>query len=230
MVISENQRKRNMRQLRPGLRPIVNGNRYAILDAIRNRRLTHNDMASYTPCMSLQRETLESFLRDINLDFQAQLDARMEVIKKEIEVERRKAIERLYKVWPQMGGAKNDLDVLAAELQLPAEETNLETRSNGNRSHKQEGGDRTIPMSDVRRVVQEAIASIEYDAEITQTDIKDRILSEYPDAKVPSVRAAISRLLKDRLKRGELEIVEEGKAGSPNRYRKKKTEGNLLDS
>jgi hypothetical protein len=82
----------------------------------------------------------------------------------------------------------------------------------------------------VRRVVQEAIANIEYNAEITQTDIKDRILSEYPDAKVPSVRSSISRILSSYLEHGGLELIEEGKAGSPNRYRKKRTEENLLDS
>ena len=229
MAISEDQRKREMRRLRSDSRPLINSERYAVLHAIRMQRLTHSDIAAYTQGMSLKRELLESFLRDINVEFQAQLDTRVEEIKKEIEVERRKAIESLYKVWPQMGGAKKDLDVLAAELDVPASDTSLEARKNGRRP-KPAQGQRTIPMDLIRREIQGVLANAEYKDVVTQTEIKDRILSEHPDAKVPSVRSAISRILSGYLKRGELELVEEGKAGSPNRYRKKRTEGNLLES
>jgi hypothetical protein len=229
MVISEHQRKRNVRQSRSGLGPHANIERYTILDAIRKRRLTRSDMAAYTSRMTLKRDLLESFLRDINIDFQAQLDTRVEEIRKEIDIERRKAIEALYNVWPQMGGAKKDLDVLAAELETPIGDTSLEARKNGRRATGV-GGQRTIPMDVIRREIQKVLANTEYNGEVTQTEIKDRVLSEYPDAKVPSVRSAISRLLSGYVERGELALLEKGKAGSPNRYRKKKMEGNLLDS
>jgi hypothetical protein len=228
VVISEDQRKRNMRRAHPGLGPRVNDERYAVQYAIRIRRLTCSDRAAYTSRMTLKRDLLESFLRDINNDFQAQLDARMEEIRKELEVERRKAIEGLYNVWPQMGGAKKDLDVLEAELEMPVSDTSLEARKNGRQS-KGSQGERTIPMNVIRQEIQEVLANTEYNGEVTQTEIKDRILSEYPDAKVPSVRSAISRLLSGYVERGELELLEKGKAGAPNKYRKKRTEGNLLE-
>jgi hypothetical protein len=228
MVISEDQRKRNMRRSRSGLGPRVNDERYAVQHAIQIWRLTHSDMAAYTSRMTLKRDLLESFLRDINIDFQAQLDTRVEEIRKEIDIERRKAIEALYNVWPQMGGAKKDLDVLAAELETPMGDTSLETRRDG-RQPTGSGGQRTIPMDVIRREIQEVLANTEPNGEVTQTEIKDRILSEYPDAKIPSVRSAISRILSSHLKQGELELMEEGKAGTPNRYRKKRTEGSLLE-
>jgi len=84
-------------------------------------------------------------------------------------------------------------------------------------------------MDVIRREIQEVLANTEPNGEVTQTEIKDRILSEYPDAKIPSVRSAISRILSSHLKQGELELMEEGKAGTPNRYRKKRTEGSLLE-
>ena len=178
--------------------------------------------------MTLNRNLLESFLRDIDADFQTQLNTRMEEVKKELEVNRRKAIEALYKAWPQMGGSEKDLDILAAELETPLGDSAFDTRKNGRQSKSSEG--RTIPMDVIRREVLEVLAHTAYNGFVTQTEIKDRILNEYPDAKVPSVRSAISRLLSDHLERGELELVEEGKAGSPNRYRKRREiEVNLLE-
>jgi hypothetical protein len=143
MVISENQRKRNMRRSRSGLGPRVNDERYAV------------------------QET-------------------------------------------------------------PMGDTSLETRRDG-RQPTGSGGQRTIPMDVIRREIQEVLANTEPNGEVTQTEIKDRIPSEYPDAKIPSVRSAISRILSSHLKHGELELMEEGKAGTPNRYRKKRTEGSLLE-
>jgi hypothetical protein len=228
VAISEDQRKRNMRQSRPGFKPSLGNGSYGVLDAIRQGRFAYIDRAAYTTRMTLKRDLLESFLRDINVDFQAQFDARVEEIKKELDVERRKAIKSLYDVWPQMGGAKKDLDVLAAELELPASDTSFEARKNG-RQRKGAQGQRTIPMDVIRREVQEVIATTGYNDVITQTEVKDRILAQYPDAKIPSVRSAISRVLSGYLERGGLELIEEGKAGSPNVYRRGKMEGNLLD-
>jgi len=179
--------------------------------------------------MTLKRDLLESFLRDIDTDFEAQLDERLEVVKKELEVNRRKAIEALYKAWPQMGGSEKDLDVLAAELKTPSDDSTFRLRRNGRRFKGSQGGQRTIPMAVIRQEVQEVVAQTEYNGIVTQTEIKDRILSKYPDAKVPSVRSAISRLLSGYLERGDLSLEEEGKSGSANKYRKKRTERNQLE-
>lgn len=217
MTINDYQRKRDLRQSRIRPKPPVNADRYAILRAIRFSPLTRSDTGSYTSGMTLNRNLLESFLRDINADFQAQVDARMEEVRKELEVHRRKAIEALYKAWPQMGGSKKDLDVLAAEIETPLEDATLKARKNGQSRHTQ---GRIVPMDVIRREVQEVLAQTEDNGIITQSEIKDRILREYPDGKIPSVRSAISRILSGYLERGELELDEEGKAGSPNKYRK----------
>lgn len=60
---------------------------------------------------------------------------------------------------------------------------------------------------------------------VTQTEVKDRLLREYPDAKVPSVRSAITNELYALRDEGQLELAEEGRAGTPNKYRKT---GNLF--
>ena len=224
------ERKRDLRQTRIPTRLPVNGDRYAISCAIRKWALTRNDIVAYTTGMTLKRDLLESFLRDIDADFQAQLNARMEEVRKELEGNRRKAIEALYKAWPEMGGSEKDLDILATELETSLGDSPLEIQENGRQSKNSQG--QTVSMSVIRRKVQEVVAQTEYDGVITQTEIKDRILNEYPNAKVPSVRSAISRLLSGYLDLGELELAEEGKAGAPNKYRRKKreTEGNLLRS
>jgi hypothetical protein len=228
VTVNDYQRKRDLRQSRISLKLPVNTDRYAILRVMRNAPLAHSDIGSYTSDMTLNRNLLESFLQDIDADFQAQLDARMEKVRKELEVNRRKAIEALYKAWPQMGGSKKDLDLLAAEIDTPLEDSTLKARKNGQSRHTQ---GRTVPMDAIRRHVQEALAQTEDNGFLTQSQIKDKVLSEYPDGKVPSVRSGISRILGGYLERGELELEEEGKAGAPNRYRKtgRTAEANLLE-
>jgi hypothetical protein len=217
VTVDAYQRKRDLRQSRINPKLRVNTDRYAILRGIRDTHLTHGDTGSYTSGMTLNRNLLESFLRDIDADFQSQLDTRMEEVRKELEENRRKAIKALYNAWPQMGGSKKDLDVLAAELEAPPEDSTLKTRKDG-RSRNTQG--RTVPMDALRRHVHEVIAQTEDNGTITQSQIKDRVLSEYPDGKVPSVRSGISRILNDYLERGDLALEEEGKAGAPNKYRK----------
>ncbi len=70
---------------------------------------------------------------------------------------------------------------------------------------------------------------------VTQTEIKNNLLREYPDAKLPSVRSAIANELLALREQGYIELVEEGRAGQPNKYRKvgrameASTEANLLE-
>lgn len=219
MVIDHYVRLRilRMRTKEPG-----NSKRYTALSDTRKHPLTYHKAIAYTSGMTLKRDLLESFVRDIDANFQAEVDARMKEVRRELEVDRRKAIEALYKAWPQMGGSEKDLDVLTVELQAPLD--GLSSESSGNDRQSKRSGGQTVPMNVVRQEVQEVLEQAEYDVVVTQTEIKDRIVDKYPDAKIPSVRSAISRLLSGYLEQGELELVEEGKAGAPNRYRKKRRE------
>ena len=169
--------------------------------------------------MSLKRDLLENFLRDINADFEAQLNERMEEVRKELELSRRKAIEALYDTWPRMGGSRDDLDVLKAELDRGTGSLAISGQKNGRQSGQAQGGI-TIPMRVIQEEIQQVLAEADSADLITQSQIKDRILEKYPDAKLPSVRTAISHYLSDLTKRGGLELVEKGKAGTPHKYRK----------
>jgi len=91
-------------------------------------------------------------------------------------------------------------------------------------------GGRTIPTEVIRRYVHEILKDPSVEI-VTQTEIKDRLLREYPDAKIPSVRSGIANELQALRQSGYLELVEEGRAGQPNKYRRtgKAAEASLLE-
>lgn len=161
--------------------------------------------------MTLAPELYKSLRQNIETDFDDQ--------ERELEARRRKAIEVLNEAWPKMGGSEEDLRTLAAELeastQSPVSSSLGETAVQFNGSMG-----RTIPMKEIQKEVQSFLAETDIHAIVTQTEIKDRIVEKYPDAKIPSVRSAISHFLSDLVEQGELKLVEKGKAGKPNKYRK----------
>ena len=99
-----------------------------------------------------------------------------------------------------------------------AEQTDTR-RPRRNRSKAKGSGGRTIPQETIRKFVKDAMTdqNVYY---VTQTEIKDSLLADYPDAKIPSIRSAISHELSDLKDEGYLELVEKAHAGSPNKYRK----------
>lgn len=176
----------------------------------------------------LSADLYKSLLRDIEAEF--------EVRRKDLESNHRKAIEALNEAWPKMGGSKNDLESLEVETttstsveRSPATERAedqpqaVEPERNGAPSG------RTIHMTVIGEEVDNAISDGNAD-EITQTDLKERILKKYPDAKVASLAASISRRLSQLTEQGRLELVEKGTASRPHKYRVKRNppERNLL--
>lgn len=148
---------------------------------------------------------------------------------RELKDRRNRAIEALNDAWPKMGGSEEDIAAYT-----PQERKAYAGRSS-NDSHSADPirngatNDAVVPMRVIREVEQNVF--LDNDLEIvTQTDLKDRVLSIYPNGKIPSIRSAISHLLNDRVKRGEYELIEKGIAGAPNKYRKtgKAREENLL--
>lgn len=168
----------------------------------------------------LSARLYESLLQDIEAEFEAR--------KRNLENDRRKAIEALNEAWPKMGGSEEDLKLLEMEAAIPspveeppAEETTAdeprETAPARNGDSSEAG--RTINMAIIREEVRKALLDTDTDI-ITQTDLKDRILKKYPDAKIASVAPSISRCLSQMTDRGELELVERGTASKPHKYRK----------
>lgn len=176
--------------------------------------------------MALRVQLYQSLRQDIDSELDAEFDTELEALKKELEKKfedkRRKAIEALNEAWPKMGGSEKDLALFTTEAQEPfitettrtdAEE--IEPTSNGS------SVGRTIPMVTLREEAWKVLQDPEIDI-VTQPDIRERILDKYPDAKVQSVRSVISMYLNTLAKQGDIELVEQGKAGSASKYRAKK--------
>jgi hypothetical protein len=178
----------------------------------------HDDV--YTQPMTLSVKLYKSLRRDIEAEFEAR--------KRELEDQRREAVRVLNEAWPKMGGSKEDLASFQIETALAeSDKTSANTESGPVVSGSYS---RTVPMKTVRQEIDTVMADGGIDV-LTQSEIKERLLKKYPDAKVPSIRSAISHFLSELTKEGDLELIEKGRAGSPNKYRKtrRSTEENLLD-
>ena len=157
------------------------------------------------------------------------IEARFEARMKRLAVERRQAIETLNEAWPKMGGSTKDItDFEAREETLPQDEGmiihNPQDDNSINGSYKY-----TVGMKHVRRGAQGVFDNDDIEV-VSQTIIKDKLLAEYPNADVQSLRVSISRLLRELEQQNKLILIEEGKGGAPNKYRKnKETEATILD-
>lgn len=175
--------------------------------------LTNPWQMAYTTIM-LSASLYITLRQDIEAEFEAR--------KRTLDEERRKAIEALNEAWPKMGGSESDLTNVVTEaasfspVEPQADERTREVTSKRNGSPSE----RTVPSSVIREEVREALSDTETDI-ITQTDIKKRVLEKYPDAKIGSLRPAISRSLSQLTEQGELELVGRGVTrNEPHRYRK----------
>ncbi len=176
----------------------------------------------------LSVDLYKSLLRDIETEF--------EVRKKDLENSRRQAIEALNEAWPKMGGSKEDLKsfeveaVASTPVERPPVKERTEDQPQAVESERNgASSDRAIPMTVIGEEVDKAISDDDAN-EITQTALKERILKKYPDAKVASLAASISRRLSQLTEQGRLELVERGTASRPHKYRVKRNspERNLL--
>lgn len=183
------------------------------------------------------------FRTDLYKSWLQKLEAEIEDRRKDLENDRREAIEALNEAWLKMGGSEQDLVSIAADDEVedvasssvkapPAQKgAHNQLRETGEnvpaRNGTSEGS--TIHMKTIRREVLAALSDMESDI-ITQTEIKARLLDKYPDANVARAAAAISRALTQLTERGELELVERGIAREPHKYRKtdRETEVDLL--
>jgi len=158
------------------------------------------------------REILEYAVSGVNAEYEAAM--------KRAEEMRAKKYARIRNWWLEEGGSEQDLDFAPSKVSAsPVAETPVARKSRQTRARANGSGGQTISKS----VIQEFVGQFMDDPNIevvSQTDIKDKVLREYPDAKVPSVRSAITNELVALKDQGQLELVEEGRAGTPNKYRK----------
>jgi hypothetical protein len=210
----------NSRKLLPNTAHHLNID-HALIRQAHMKALTapHDDV--YTQAMTLSVQLYESLRRDIEAEFEAR--------KRELDDQRREAIRVLNEAWPKMGGSAEDLLSFKMEKTILARPAAPKPSAFGDGASEADGSSgRTVSMKAVRQEV-DAVMLDERTDIITQTEIKDRILEKYPDAKVPSIRSAISHFLSALTKSGDLELIEKGSGGSPNRYRKTRRSTEALD-
>ena len=92
-----------------------------------------------------------------------------------------------------MGGSQKDLDILATALEDSTPD--LTTKATRRKSQSVSSQGRTIAMKVIQNETHKFISQASYTDIITQTEIRERIMRQFPDAKVPSVRSAISHFL-----------------------------------
>jgi hypothetical protein len=166
---------------------------------------------AYTTPMMLRVRYYKSWRQDIEAEFEAR--------RRELEDERLKAIKALNEAWLKMGGAEEDLTAPTVEVKDSSpEEVTADAPQEGAPTLNGSPG-RAVPMDVIREEIQ-SVLSDPVTESITQPEVKDRVLKRYPDAKIANIRTAISRLFKQQVEQGELELIEKGLAGAPNKYRK----------
>ena len=154
------------------------------------------------------------------------VDAEYATAVTEAEKRRAEKYDRIRSWWlEEQNGTEQDLAFVSNMVSTspvteePVAETPVTRKPRRSRAKTNGAGGRTIPKEVIQRFVQEVMTDPNVEV-ITQTEVKVRLLREYPDAKVPSVRSAITNELAALKEQGELELAEEGRAGQPNKYRK----------
>lgn len=162
------------------------------------------------------------FLRYVLNGIQAKFEAEV----KQAEEQRDKDIEDAHRWWLEHGGSEQDFATPPDEIAIPpvddsppVDDRTVARVPRRTRARTNGSGGRTISKSVVQKFVREVMDDPDVEA-ISQTVIKDRLLREYPDAKIPSVRSAITNELTELRGQGRLELVEQGRAGTPNKYKK----------
>ncbi len=164
------------------------------------------------------------------------IEAAYEAEVKQAEKRRAENIAKTRQWWIASGGSEKDvpesLNGLAIAIGVGSpigtafttpvvkqETASAPRKPRRNRSKANGSGGRTIPKEVIQFFVQDVLTDPDVSI-VTQTEIKDRLLREHPDANIPSVRSAIAHALSDLKGDGHLELVEKAWAGSPNKYRK----------
>lgn len=162
----------------------------------------------------LDPEKYKALLRDADAAIEAQ-------IRREFEPRRHRVWDHIHQVWLDLGGSEEAWDALVADaLSGSSAARDIRSQDTKHRSPRtnSSAGSR-VSQAVIQKYVDDAIADPDLEI-VTQTEVKDQVLRDYPDAKVHSVRSAISTRLSELAREGELVLLEQGKAGSPSKYGK----------
>jgi len=138
----------------------------------------------------------------------ARIDEEYEAKLAQLEAERKERHEALDKVWPIIAG-------FTAVIFAPPVIKALAARND-----PQKEGRKPFPM---RRAISQIIDRLEEGAEISQPQIYDQLMGQYPELKEEppvNMRAQIASVLNWITKNGRLQVAKEGRGSYPNVYRK----------
>lgn len=169
--------------------------------------------------MDRDRKYLEYVISGIQAQHQAKVDSANQWRDREIEDARAWFRER--------GGSDRDFDSLSNKVTANGS-TDQETPQQSPPKTDGPSG-RTVSTDVIIRYVYEVLNDFSVEV-VTQTEAKNRLLEDYPDAKVPSVRSGIANYLRALRQRGYLDLIEEGRAGQPNKYRRTEELLELLET
>ncbi len=164
------------------------------------------------------------FLRYAISGIRAEYDAEV----RQAAVRRDKKIADFRNWWLKVGGSEEDFPNDPKEANVPSpseheisrvpqEESKSAANGSTGRAVTQKG--QTVPQKVVWSYVDSTLADPSVEI-ISQTVIRERVVRDYPEAKLPSIRSAIANRLTELNKQGKLELVEEARGGEPNKFRR----------
>lgn len=135
-----------------------------------------------------------------------------------------------YRAWwiEEFGGSEEDFPSEPKEAnatspsehvisRAPQEEARVSANGSARRTATQKG--QTVPQKVVWSYVDSTLADPSVEI-VSQTIVRERVVRDYPEAKLPSIRSAIANRLTELHKGGKLELVEEARGGEPNKFRR----------
>lgn len=168
---------------------------------------------------------IEEALRQLRQEADSRLQLRrndLEEQGRQAESDWREAIEALDSLRAVFGGSEGGPAVSAIRTGVAA--------TNGHSSSHTPQETTTVPRDSGRNIVSKDtvlvyVHKVMGDSTVdivTQTEIKDRILANQPVSKnyLNSLRVLIVTHLNELMEQGYLELLEKGRAGQPNKYRK----------
>ena len=178
----------------------------------------------------LRRVLYDKMKADIENDF--------EIRRRALELERERALKAFDKFWADAGGEEppphDTLGEAASEKLWEAFNGASNVVQEDWGSHRRNFLARynaaLASKPSIKAEVLEILAEMR-DRTITQTEVRERYMERYPDVEAAKIRPSISHALRNLKDAGVLNLVEEGVAGAPHKYRvKNENQGELLGS
>ncbi|WP_152670652.1 hypothetical protein [Rubrobacter aplysinae] len=130
-------------------------------------------------------------------------------------------IEKFRAWWIEKFGDSEEINAVSpsehAISGISQEDSRAAANGSAKRTETKKG--QTVPQKVVWGYVDSTLADPSVEI-ISQTVVRERVVRDYPEAKLPSIRSAIANRLTELHKQGKLELVEEARGGEPNKFRR----------